>query len=120
MNDRSGQPLAGGQDAAADRAGETGHMTAKPTERDALRLVCEQLADRFPSLEVSVIELTVEEEYRQLDGPIRDFVPVLTQKLARDRLALLAVGARSAGAELVSRSSRRAPTLGASPRRSRQ
>lgn len=85
-------------------AGETGHMTAKPTERDALRLVCEQLADQFPSLEVSVIELTVEEEYRQLDGPIRDFVPVLTQKLARDRLALLAVGlTSSAGAELVSR-----------------
>ncbi len=71
-------------------------MTGKPTERDALRIVCEQLAARFPTVEARVIELTVEQEYRQLDGPIRDFVPVLTQKLARDRLSVMVATGRAA------------------------
>lgn len=60
---------------------------AKETEAQAVTAVVERLVRRFPDLERADIEAVVTEEHSKLSaGPIRDYVPVLVERAARDRL----------------------------------
>jgi hypothetical protein len=64
-------------------------------ERILVERIPDRLAAHFPGVARARIAAVVEEEYRRFDGrPIRDFVPVLTEHQARDRL-------RSEGADEV-------------------
>jgi hypothetical protein len=59
-------------------------MTNEP---EALMAVVDRLALRFPEAQRSVIEEIVAEEHGLLDdGPIRDYVPVLVERAAKNRL----------------------------------
>jgi hypothetical protein len=49
-----------------------------------------RLAERFPQLDEEVIEAAVRLAHSELTGGIRDFVPVLVEHNARDRLAAIA------------------------------
>ncbi len=53
----------------------------------ALEEVRARLAERFPHVHEDVIEAAVRLAHSELDGPVRDFVPVLVEHAARDRLA---------------------------------
>jgi hypothetical protein len=56
-------------------------------ERVLVDRIPDRLAAHFPAIARERIAEVVEEEYRRFDGrPIRDFVPVLTEHQARDRL----------------------------------
>ncbi|MDR5698525.1 three-helix bundle dimerization domain-containing protein [Agromyces aerolatus] len=56
-------------------------------EDRAVDQVVDRLADRFPAAGREHIAAVVDEEHHELDGnPIRDFVPVLVEHDARDRL----------------------------------
>ncbi|MCA0438013.1 MAG: hypothetical protein M9891_11750 [Austwickia sp.] len=63
------------------------------SETDAIRDVLEQLRTRFPEIPAEVVEACVRTEHQALDGPIRDFIPLLVQKHAGRRLATLALTA---------------------------
>ena len=56
-------------------------------ERLALVGVEERLCRRFPELDPTVVEAAVRLSYAQLTGPVRDFVPLLVERAARDRLS---------------------------------
>jgi len=56
-------------------------------ERLALTEVEKRLCQRFPELDPTVVEAAVRLSHAQLTGPIRDFVPLLVERAARDRLA---------------------------------
>lgn len=49
-----------------------------------------RLAERFPQLDREVVEAAVRLAHSELTGGIRDFVPVLVEHNARDRLAAIA------------------------------
>ncbi len=59
-------------------------------ERAALAEVEERLCRRFPELDPTVVEAAVRVSHAQLTGPIRDFVPLLVERAARDRLSFAA------------------------------
>lgn len=59
-------------------------------EMQALAHVHARLAKRFPNVDPTVIEAAVRLEHVHLDGPIRDYVPVLVEHSARARLAAFA------------------------------
>jgi hypothetical protein len=48
--------------------------------------VQERLSGRFPDIDPQVVEAAVRVAHSQLTGPIRDFVPVLVEHIARDQL----------------------------------
>ena len=52
--------------------------------------VVERLSERFPDVSREVVEAAVRVEHEGLDGPVRDYVPVLVEHAARDRLAAFA------------------------------
>jgi hypothetical protein len=56
-------------------------------EHQALVEVEARLRGRFPDLDAAVVEAAVRLSYAELTGPIRDFVPLLVERAARDRLA---------------------------------
>ena len=56
----------------------------------ALLDVQARLAERFPDLDAAVVEAAVRVAYTGLQGPIRDYVPVLVEHAARERLRALA------------------------------
>jgi hypothetical protein len=59
-------------------------------EARAIEQVVQRLAARFPQTPTETIAALVAEVHRELDGkPIRDFVPVLVERAARDRLTQL-------------------------------
>lgn len=64
-------------------------------ETSALREVQERLAERFPHLGDSVVQEAVRLAHASMDGPIRDYVPVLVEHMARDRLAQMTAGSSS-------------------------
>jgi hypothetical protein len=64
-------------------------MVGDEPELHAIDLVCARMAERFPHVPPATIRRTVDEIYAELDGPIRDFVPVLVEHIARDRLAVV-------------------------------
>jgi hypothetical protein len=56
-------------------------------EDQGIAKVVDRLADRFPTLARARVEQVVAETHRLLDGnPIRDYVPVLVERTAKDRL----------------------------------
>ena len=71
-----------------------------------MHAVIDRLAGRFPQLEREDIATVVHEAHHQLDGnPIRDFVPVLVEHEARERL-------QATGAQPVRISDADAPAAG--------
>jgi hypothetical protein len=66
----------------------------QPTGRDEqheIEGVVDRLAGRFPSVDRTVVAQIVEDEFHQLDGGrLRDFVPVLVEHAAHDRLRRVA------------------------------
>ncbi|MHA7297202.1 three-helix bundle dimerization domain-containing protein [Pseudarthrobacter sp. MDT3-1] len=59
---------------------------ATDNEVQAMAHVIDWLAQRFPDKPRSVVEEIVSEEVNALDGPIRDYVPVLVERAAKNRL----------------------------------
>jgi len=60
---------------------------ADEDEEMAIEKVIDRLAERFPSIEHAEVSKIVHEEAHKLDGgKVRDFVPVLVEHEARDRL----------------------------------
>jgi hypothetical protein len=56
-------------------------------ELRALAAVADRLAEKFPNVPRSSIEDVVQQEHSSLDaGRVRDFVPILVEHAARDRL----------------------------------
>ena len=49
--------------------------------------VRERLEARFPDLDPTVVEAAIRVSAASLTGPVRDFVPLLVEKAARERLA---------------------------------
>jgi hypothetical protein len=65
---------------------QTGGM-GTPDEAHAVNAVIDRLAGRFPQLQRDQIASVVHEAHHELDGnPIRDFIPVLVEHEARERL----------------------------------
>lgn len=60
----------------------------RAAERKALAEVQVRLQKRFPDLHPDVVAAAVSSAHSELDGPLRDFVPVLVERAARDRLSL--------------------------------
>lgn len=56
-------------------------------EMRALSDVRVRLQEHFPQLDADVVEAAVRLAHSELTGPVRDFVPVLVEHAARDRLA---------------------------------
>lgn len=59
-------------------------------EHQAVDRICVRLAARFPDVPAETVQRTVREVHNKLDGPVRDFVPVLVEREAKDRLAVIA------------------------------
>ncbi|MHA3834863.1 three-helix bundle dimerization domain-containing protein [Terrabacter sp. AAH1] len=59
-------------------------------EMRALADVQARLQARFPDLDSEVVEAAVRLSHSKLTGRVRDFVPVLVEHAARDRLAFAA------------------------------
>ena len=69
-------------------------------EQRALVDVRSRLKQRFPDLDEGVVESAVRVAHSELTGRIRDFVPVLVERVARDRLSSADRGPRpSTGAK---------------------
>ncbi|WP_406830613.1 hypothetical protein ABEG17_16700 [Pedococcus sp. KACC 23699] len=60
-------------------------------EASALGEIQERLADRFPGIASEVIEAAVRLAHAELRGPVRDYVPLLVEHAAHDRLRVIAV-----------------------------
>ena len=58
-------------------------------EKPALVEVQRRLERKFPSLQSAQVERVVGDCYRAMTGPIRDFVPLLVERQARDVLATI-------------------------------
>jgi hypothetical protein len=56
-------------------------------ELRALAGVRSRLHQRFPDLDDGVVEAAVRVAHSELTGRVRDFVPVLVERVARDRLS---------------------------------
>jgi hypothetical protein len=56
-------------------------------ELRALTDVRLRLQEHFPQLDADVVEAAVRLAHSELTGPVRDFVPVLVEHAARDRLS---------------------------------
>lgn len=55
-------------------------------EPQAIEDVQHRLVERFPQLPADAVRHTVQDVYRRFDGRVRDYVPVLVEREARDRL----------------------------------
>jgi hypothetical protein len=57
----------------------------------ALEHVCQRLSEKFPQLPAETVRATVFEVAQDLDGPVRDYIPLLVERFSRDRLAATSV-----------------------------
>ncbi|MEO7752255.1 MAG: hypothetical protein ABIS35_02455 [Terracoccus sp.] len=64
-------------------------------EQRALADVRSRLQQRFPHVDAAIIEAAVRLAHAELTGRVRDFVPVLVEHVARDRLSFVTVDAPS-------------------------
>jgi hypothetical protein len=62
----------------------------KLDEGQAVEQVTVRLAARFPNLATTLVRSTVRDEHAKLDGRVRDYVPVLVERAARQRLGMIA------------------------------
>ena len=67
-------------------------MSPGEHEQVAVEQVCKRLS-KLPNLPGDVIERAVHEIHDQLDGPIRDYVPVLVEHMARDHFTAMTLQA---------------------------
>ena len=68
-------------------------MLAPEDEVKAVGEVTRRLAVSFPDVNVVEVEHAVHRSYEQFHGrPIRDFVPVLVERMARDQLRATRTG----------------------------
>jgi hypothetical protein len=54
--------------------------------------VQERLESRFPDLEPTVVEAAIRVAASEITGPVRDFVPLLVERAARERLRRTVAG----------------------------
>lgn len=59
-------------------------------EFKAVEQVCQRLVARFPTVPITTVRTTVQEMHAKLDGPVRNFVPILVESGATDRLLAIA------------------------------
>ena len=65
----------------------TAAMSITAEEKRAIEQVAERLRERFPEKKPGLVGTTVDQAHRRYDGrPIRDFVPVLVEREAREEL----------------------------------
>lgn len=64
-------------------------------EAQALEHVRETLASRFPTVDPMTVKSVVIEVHASLDGPVRDYVPLLVERASMDRLRALTSGSSS-------------------------
>ncbi len=57
------------------------------SEEHAVQAVEERLRSRFPDVDPDIVKEVVHGTHAELTGPVRDFVPVLVEHAARERLA---------------------------------
>jgi len=63
---------------------------SKVDESQAVEQLTVRLSARFPNLSTDLVRSTVRDEHAKLDGRIRDYVPVLVERAARQRLGMIA------------------------------
>lgn len=63
---------------------------SKFDERQAVEQVAVRLSARFHDLSAALVRSTVRDEHAKLDGRVRDYVPVLVERAARQRLGMIA------------------------------
>jgi len=60
------------------------------TERHAIEHVAQRLSRHFPAIDPSVVRRVVRDMYQRFDAhPTREFVPILVEEAARDRLTVM-------------------------------
>jgi hypothetical protein len=63
-------------------------MASSPDhEAEAIESVCTRLAARYPQVGTDTVNRTVHHIHDSLTGPVRDYVPVLVEHIARDELS---------------------------------
>jgi hypothetical protein len=55
-------------------------------EREAVEQVLQRLTSRFPDVPAETVRRTVDKVHDELDGPVRDYVPLLVENAARSAL----------------------------------
>ena len=61
-------------------------------EKAAVEHVQLALAERFPTISPATVKTVVDEVYAGFDGPVRDYVPLLVERISRDRLREMSSG----------------------------
>jgi hypothetical protein len=60
------------------------------TERHAIEHVAQRLSRHFPAVDPAVVRQVVQDIYHRFDAhPTREFVPILVEEAARDRLTVM-------------------------------
>jgi hypothetical protein len=59
-------------------------------ESKALEQVCQRLGARFPTVPLATVQATVQALHAKLDGPVRNYVPILVERGATDGLLAIA------------------------------
>ena len=59
------------------------------TEVRALQEVRDRLVERFPQVGLDVVEAAVQVARAGIEGPIRQYVPVLVEHAARERIVAI-------------------------------
>ena len=68
----------------------------KDDEAKSIGRVVAELGQRFPGVPTSVVERLVADQYRQFEGaPIRDYIPVMVKRSAKEYLTLIVAESRS-------------------------
>lgn len=62
------------------------HQDVAAHEKRAIEEVRTRLADRFPALERAVVDEAVDTALAHLNGPVRDFIPILVERAAAEQL----------------------------------
>ena len=58
----------------------------KLDEREAVEQVFQRLVARYPDVPAETVRLTVHTVHEEIEGPVRDYVPLLVEHDARDVL----------------------------------
>lgn len=65
---------------------------SKVDEATAVEHVQRALSERFPSIPPATVKGVVDEVYADFDGPVRDYVPLLVERAAKERLRQMSSG----------------------------
>jgi hypothetical protein len=65
-------------------------------EAKSLDRVVVELGQRFPAVPKSVVERLVADQYHEFDGaPVRDYIPVMVKRVAKESLTSMVSESRS-------------------------